>query len=49
MVKKITIIGRASVGKTSITKKIFEGSQPKDLMINPLSPSSNYKSFTRRN
>lgn len=39
MVKKITVVGRANVGKTSITKLIFEGLQPKDLMINPLSPT----------
>ena len=39
MVKKITVIGRASVGKTSITKMIFEGEQPRTLMIYPLSPT----------
>ena len=39
MVKKIAVVGRANVGKTSITKLNFEGLQPKDLMINPLSPT----------
>jgi len=39
MVKKITIVGRANVGKTNITKMMFEGGHPKDLMINPLSPT----------
>jgi GTPase SAR1 family protein len=39
MTKKITIIGRANVGKTSITKMIFESEQPKTLMIYPLSPT----------
>ena len=39
MRKKITLIGRAGVGKTSILKLIFEGGNPKDLMINPLEPT----------
>ena len=39
MGKKITLIGRAGVGKTSILKLIFEGGNPKDLMINPLEPT----------
>lgn len=39
MGKKITLIGRAGVGKTSILKLIFEGGSPKNLMINPLEPT----------
>ena len=39
MANKITLIGRAGVGKTSILKVLFEGENPKDLMINPLEPT----------
>jgi len=39
MPEKITLIGRAGVGKTSILKVLFEGENPKDLMINPLEPT----------
>ncbi len=39
MGKKISVIGRAGVGKTSIIKLIFEGENPKDLMISPLEPT----------
>jgi len=39
MPKKILLIGRASVGKTSIKKTIFEGENSKDLIIHPLEPT----------
>ncbi|MFX1311364.1 MAG: GTPase domain-containing protein [Promethearchaeota archaeon] len=39
MAKKITLIGRAGVGKTSILKLLFEGSNSKDLLTNPLEPT----------
>jgi len=39
MPKKILFIGRASVGKTSIKKIIFEGENSKDLIIHPLKPT----------
>jgi len=39
MPKKILLIGRASVGKTSIKKIIFEGQNSKDLIIHPLEPT----------
>ena len=39
MTKKILLIGRASTGKTSIKKAIFEGSDPNFLMVKPLSPT----------
>lgn len=39
MPKKILLIGRASVGKTSIKKIIFEGQSSKDLIIHPLEPT----------
>lgn len=39
LAKKITLLGRAGVGKTSILKLIFEGKKPKDLMISPLEPT----------
>ncbi len=39
MPNKISVIGRAGVGKTSIIKLIFEGYDPKDLMIKPLEPT----------
>jgi len=39
MANKILLIGRAGVGKTSMIKLIFEGYDPKDLMITPLEPT----------
>ncbi|HEY0088811.1 MAG TPA: hypothetical protein VGB37_08205 [Candidatus Lokiarchaeia archaeon] len=39
MLKKITFIGRAGVGKTSIKQVVFEGKNPKDLIIYPLEPT----------
>ncbi len=44
---KISLIGRAGVGKTSMIKLVFEGYDPKDLMIKPLEPTKgiNPKSF----
>jgi len=39
MPKKFLLIGRASVGKTSIKKTIFEGENSKDLIIHPLEPT----------
>jgi len=37
--KKILLLGRAATGKTSIKQIIFEGKNPKDLLINPLEPT----------
>ena len=37
--RKILLIGRAGTGKTSIKKIIFEGKDPKDLLLNPLEPT----------
>ena len=44
---KISLIGRAGVGKTSMIKLVFEGYDPKDLMIKPLEPTKgiNPKSY----
>ncbi len=39
MPEKITLIGRAGVGKTSILNLLFEGGNPADLMLNPLEPT----------
>ena len=39
MTNKITLIGRAGVGKTSILKALFEGETSKDLIENPLKPT----------
>lgn len=39
MANKISLIGRAGVGKTSMIKLLFEGYDPKDLMIKPLEPT----------
>ncbi|MCK4379893.1 MAG: GTPase domain-containing protein [Candidatus Lokiarchaeota archaeon] len=39
MPEKITLIGRAGVGKTSILKVLFEGENSKDLMINSPEPT----------
>lgn len=37
--RKILLIGRAGTGKTSIKKIIFEGNDPKDLLLRPLEPT----------
>jgi len=37
--RKILLLGRASTGKTTIKKIIFEGIDPKDLLYNPLEPT----------
>ena len=37
--KKILLLGRAGIGKTSIKQIIFEGKDPKDLLYNPLEPT----------
>lgn len=37
--KKILLLGRASTGKTTIKKIIFEGINPKDLLYNSLEPT----------
>ncbi|MGV9171678.1 MAG: ADP-ribosylation factor-like protein [Promethearchaeia archaeon] len=37
--RKILLLGRAGIGKTSIKELIFEGKDPKELMYNPLSPT----------
>lgn len=39
MTKKIVLIGRAGTGKTSIKQAIFEGINPKELIIKPLEPT----------
>ena len=39
MAKKILIIGRAGVGKTSIKQVIFDGKSPKDIILFPLEPT----------
>lgn len=41
--RKILLLGRGGVGKTTIKKIIFEGHDPKDLLINPLSPTRGIK------
>lgn len=37
--QKILILGRAGTGKTTIKKIIFEGDDPKELLVNPLDPT----------
>jgi len=37
--KKCLLIGRASTGKSSIKKIVFEGCNPKDLLYDPLEPT----------
>ncbi len=39
MAKKILLIGRGGVGKTSIKQVIFEGKDPKNLILFPLDPT----------
>ncbi len=39
MAKKVLLIGRAGMGKTTIKELIFEGKNSKDLMIHPLEPT----------
>jgi len=41
--RKILLLGRAGVGKTTIKEIIFEGHDPRDLLINPLSPTRGIK------
>jgi len=41
--RKILLLGRAGVGKTTIKAIIFEGHDPRDLLINPLSPTRGIK------
>jgi len=45
MSNKIIMIGRASVGKTSIRKVIFEGHNPNDLLNHPISPTRGIESI----
>ncbi len=44
MSKKIILIGRAAVGKTSIRKVIFEGVNPQEVINSPLSPTRGVES-----
>jgi len=37
--QKILVLGRAGTGKTTIKKIIFEGEDPKELLVNPLDPT----------
>jgi len=37
--QKILLLGRANTGKTTIKKIIFEGVDPKELLVNPLDPT----------
>lgn len=37
--QKILLLGRAGTGKTTIKKIIFEGIDPKELLVNPLDPT----------
>ena len=37
--KKVLVIGRAGTGKSTIKKIVFEGNDPKDLLLNPLEPT----------
>lgn len=37
--RKILLLGRAGIGKTSIKELIFKGKEPKELIYNPLSPT----------
>lgn len=39
MTNKISLIGRAGVGKTSILKLLFEGGNPHELLNSPLAPT----------
>ncbi|HEC41027.1 hypothetical protein LCGC14_0659520 [marine sediment metagenome] len=41
--RKILLLGRAGVGKTTLKEIIFEGHDPRDLLINPLSPTRGIK------
>ncbi len=41
--RKILLLGRAGVGKTTIKEIIFKGHNPRDLLINPLSPTRGIK------
>jgi len=37
--KKLLILGRGGTGKTTIKKVVFEGKEPRELIINPLEPT----------
>jgi len=37
--QKILLLGRAGTGKTTVKKIIFEGFDPKELLVNPLDPT----------
>lgn len=37
--QKLLVLGRAGTGKTTIKKIIFEGEDPKELLVNPLDPT----------
>ena len=41
--RKILLLGHAGVGKTTIKEIIFEGQDPQDLLIHPLSPTRGIK------
>ncbi len=46
MEKKIVLIGRASVGKTSLIKSIFEGEDAQKLILYPLEPTRGINNYT---
>ncbi len=46
MEKKIVLIGRAAVGKTSLIKSIFEGEDTQKLILYPLEPTRGISNYT---